>query len=389
MDILTTIGELSVEQFMRRFWQRAPLLVRGALPGFESPMPAARLFELAARDDVESRVVTAFDGRWAMRRGPIDRLPGRRRPGWTLLVQGVDLHDDAMHALLQRFRFVPDARLDDLMVSFATDGGGVGPHLDSYDVFLLQAQGTRRWRVAPPGDTSLVPGVPLKLLADFAPTQEWVLEPGDMLYIPPGWGHEGTAVGECMTFSIGFRAPSRVEFLSAFLAAAGDAPGGPDPRFGDRGRPPAPRPGELPDDLAERLRGWALRWRPSTASVDRFVGSFLTEPKPTVWFDPPPNLLSVSGFSGAATREGLRLDRRSRMVWRGSEVFLNGEPFQAPSAARRWLRRLADRRMLTPAECLNALGAPALAELLRDWYGAGWLQLGDVPNPTMRPAVAR
>jgi 50S ribosomal protein L16 3-hydroxylase len=389
MDILTTIGELSVEQFMRRFWQRAPLLVRGALPGFESPMPAARLFELAARDDVESRVVTAFDGRWAMRRGPIDRLPGRRRPGWTLLVQGVDLHDDAMHALLQRFRFVPDARLDDLMVSFATDGGGVGPHLDSYDVFLLQAQGTRRWRVAPPGDTSLVPGVPLKLLADFAPTQEWVLEPGDMLYIPPGWGHEGTAVGECMTFSIGFRAPSRVEFLSAFLAAAGDAPGGPDPRFGDRGRPPAPRPGELPDDLAERLRGWALRWRPSTASVDRFVGSFLTEPKPTVWFDPPPTLLSASGFSGAATREGLRLDRRSRMVWRGSEVFLNGEPFQAPSAARRWLRRLADRRMLTPAECLNALGAPALAELLRDWYGAGWLQLGDVPNPTMRPAVAR
>jgi 50S ribosomal protein L16 3-hydroxylase len=389
MDILTTIGELSVEQFMRRFWQRAPLLVRGALPGFESPMPAARLFELAARDDVESRVVTAFDGRWAMRRGPIDRLPGRRRPGWTLLVQGVDLHDDAMNALLQRFRFVPDARLDDLMVSFATDGGGVGPHLDSYDVFLLQAQGTRRWRVAAPGDTALVPGVPLKLLADFAPTQEWVLEPGDMLYIPPGWGHEGTAVGECMTFSIGFRAPSRVEFLSAFLAAAGDAPGGPDPRFGDRGRPPAPRPGELPDDLAERLRGWALGWRPSSVSVDRFVGSFLTEPKPTVWFDPPLTQLSASGFSGTATREGLRLDRRSRMAWRGSEVFLNGEPFQVPAAARRWLRRLADRRMLTPAECLKALAAPPLAELLRDWYAAGWLQLGDVPNPAMRPAVVR
>lgn len=389
MDILTTIGELSVEQFMRRFWQRAPVLVRGALPGFASPMPAARLFELAARDDVESRVVTAFDGRWAMRRGPIDRLPGRRRPGWTLLVQGVDLHDDAMNALLQRFRFVPDARLDDLMVSFATDGGGVGPHLDSYDVFLLQAQGTRRWRVAPPGDTSLVPGVPLKLLADFAPTQEWVLEPGDMLYIPPGWGHEGTAVGECMTFSIGFRAPSRVEFLSAFLAAAGDAPGGPDPRFGDRGRPPSPRPGELPDDLAERLRGWALGWRPSTASVDRFVGSFLTEPKPTVWFDPPPTLLSASGFSGAATREGLRLDRRSRMAWRGSEVFLNGEPFQAPAGARRWLRRLADRRMLTPAQCLKALGAPALAELLRDWHAAGWLQLGDLTNPITPPVLAR
>jgi 50S ribosomal protein L16 3-hydroxylase len=388
MDILTTIGELSVEQFMRRFWQRAPLLVRGALPGFVSPLPAARLFELAARDDVESRVVSAFDGRWAMRRGPIDRLPGRRRPGWTLLVQGVDLHDDAMNALLQRFRFVPDARLDDLMVSFATDGGGVGPHLDSYDVFLLQAQGTRRWRIAPPGDTTLVPGVPLKLLADFTPTQEWVLEPGDMLYVPPGWGHEGTAMGECMTFSIGFRAPSRLEFLSAFLAAAGDAPGGRDPRFGDRGRPPSVYPGELPDDLAECLRGWALGWRPSRAAVDRFVGSYLTEPKPTVWFDPLPSPPSASGFTTAVGREGLRLDRRSRMAWRGVSVFLNGEPFDTQPAARRWLRRLADRRMLTAAECQKALDTPALATLLRDWHAMGWLQLGCAPD-TAEPRPER
>lgn len=384
MTILTTIGELSVDQFMRRHWQRRPLCVRRALPGFTSPITPAALFDLAASDEVESRLVSAFDGRWAMRRGPFERLPARRRPGWTLLVQGVDLHDDAMHALLQRFRFVPDARVDDLMVSFATDGGGVGPHTDSYDVFLLQAQGRRRWRVAPPGDTTLVPGAPLKLLADFRPEHEWLLEPGDMLYVPPGWGHDGVADGECMTFSIGFRAPSRLEFLSAFLAAAGDAPGGPDPRFGDRGRPAAARPGEVPADLAERLRRWALDWRPSSAEVDRFIGSFLTEPKPTVWFDPPDSRTPPVRLAARAQREGLRLDRRTRMAWRGTGLFANGEPIQAAAPARRWLRRLADLRALSAADCRAALSDPALVALLHRWHESGWLHVGasSAPDPT-------
>lgn len=379
MNVLSTIGALSVEQFMRRHWQREPLLARAALPGFVSPIAPARLFALAADDAVESRLVTAFDGRWAMRRGPLERLPARRRPGWTLLVQGVDLHDDTMHALLQRFRFVPDARLDDLMVSFATDGGGVGPHVDSYDVFLLQARGTRRWRLAPPGDATLVDGAPLKLLANFEPTQEWLLEPGDMLYVPPGWGHEGTAVGECMTFSIGFRAPSRREFLSAFLAAAGDAPGGRDPRFGDRARAPTGHPGALPDDLADMLGAWALGWRPQTAEVERFVGCFLTEPKATVWFDAPAVRLAPARLGSLTARVGLRLDRRTRMAWRSAAVFVNGEAFDAPAPGRRLLRALADRRALTAAECLRAFADPALAAMLHRWHEAGWLHSGSTP----------
>ncbi len=377
MPSLDTIGPLSVDEFMRRHWQRAPLLARGAFPDFEAPLDAASLFALAARDDVESRLVASDgDGR-TLRHGPFDRLPSRRRPGWTLLVQGTDLHDDAMHALMSRFRFVPDARVDDLMVSFATDGGGVGPHVDQYDVFLLQARGTRRWRIAPPGDATLVPGVPLKLLARFEPTEEWLLEPGDMLYLPPGWGHDGVAVGECMTFSIGFRAPSRREFLSAFLAAAADSPGGPDPRFGDRGRRRDPRPGALPADLVERLRGWAAGWRPSRAAVDDFIGRWLTEPKPHVWFEPPEPRLAPERFARAAVRSGLRLDRRSRMAWRGAAVFLNGESIEAPPAARRWLRRLADRRALTAVECPGALALADLAAILHGWYDAGWLRLGE------------
>jgi len=376
MDILTSIGQTSVDEFMARYWQREPLLARAALPGFESPIEPADLFRLAGRDSVESRLVTRFDGRWAMRHGPLERLPGRRRPGWTLLVQGVDLHDDAIGALLSRFRFVPDARLDDLMVSFATDGGGVGPHVDSYDVFLLQARGTRRWRIAPPGDAARVPDVPLKLLARFEPDREWLLEPGDLLYLPPGWQHEGTAEGECMTFSIGFRAPSRQEFLAAFLAAASDAPGGDDHRFEDPGRSVSPHPGELPADLRDRLRRWALSWRPSRAEVDRFIGSWLTEPKPTVWFDPPARPPAPTRFARLAGRDGLRLDRRSRMAWRGAAAFINGEPIDAPTGARRWLRALADRRALTAAECRQALADETLAGMLRQWHTAGWLQFG-------------
>lgn len=372
------LGELSVHQFMRRHWQRAPLLVRGAFPGFAPPIDPAALFELAARDDVESRLVVASGGRRTLEHGPFERLPSRRRRDWTLLVQGVDLHVDAAHALLSRFRFLPDARVDDLMVSFATDGGGVGPHTDQYDVFLLQGHGRRRWRIAPPGDRALVPGEPLKRLAHFAPTEIWTLDPGDMLYLPPGWGHDGVAIGECTTWSIGLRAPSRHEFLSAFLAAAADAPGGPDPRYGDRGRAPSVTPGRLPEALVERLRGWATRWRPSAAEVDRFVGRWLTEPKPTVWFDRPAPM-PPARFAKAAGRAGLRLDRRTRMVWRGATTFINGEALDAPLAARRWLRRLADRRALDAAECLRALAIPALAAILRDWHHAGWLRWGVGP----------
>lgn len=371
------LGSVGVARFMRDYWQRRPLLVRQAFPALQAPLEPDALVALAARDEVESRLVSAFGGRWRLRHGPFEAgdVPSLRRRRWTLLVQGVDLHDERAHALLERFRFVPDARLDDLMISLASDAGGVGPHVDSYDVFLVQAWGQRRWRIGWPASRELVAGLPLKVLARFEPQHEFVLEPGDMLYLPPGWAHDGIAEGPCMTCSIGFRAPSRHEFLSAFLADAAESPAGPDPRFGDAGRRPVSRPAQVPEDLRRQLARWAHGWRPGSARLDDFIGRFLTEPKPQVWFERAP-AMNATRFAARAARVGLELDRRTRIAYRRQQVFVNGERFDA-TGANAWLRALADRRRLDPANTARALAEPRCAALLLEWHEAGWLHLSE------------
>ena len=196
--------------------------MRGAVTDWKAlqlPLPRAELFELAGQDGVESRLIQQKAGAWSVKHGPFSRraIPSLKTPDWSLLVQGVDLHNEAVHQLLQRFAFVPAARLDDLMISYATDGGGVGPHFDSYDVFLLQAHGKRRWRIGKQKNLTLKEGIPLKVLAEFEPEEEFVLEPGDMLYLPPRYAHDGIAEGECMTYSIGFRSPARAELAQELL----------------------------------------------------------------------------------------------------------------------------------------------------------------------------
>lgn len=376
---LSPPGGFSVDHFMRVHWQRRPLLVRGAFPGFVPPLSPSDLFDLAARDDVESRLVRRARDRWSLEHGPFEagRLPLAQRRCWTMLVQGVDLHVDAMHELLARFRFVADARLDDLMVSYAVDGGGVGPHLDSYDVFLLQAQGRRRWRIGWPASAALRDDVPLKLLAHFEPAGEYLLEPGDMLYLPPGWAHDGVAVGECMTFSIGFRAPSRHELLRAWFAdCADEALAGPDPRYRDRGARATATPGHIPDSMQAALAGWVRGWRPSARAVDRFIGRFLTEPKPTVWFDAPSRKPGSRAFAATAGRRGLRADRRTRLAYRGKDFFVNGE-WRAMSAREApLLRRLADERRLPPGALTATPVDPALLAALHGWFDAGWIRFG-------------
>jgi 50S ribosomal protein L16 3-hydroxylase len=370
MDVdrkLTLLGGLSPQQFMRRHWQKRPCLIRQAVPDVQAPLGRTELFDLAGRDDVESRVVSKGGGGWKLRHGPFTRrqLPPLGQSGWTLLVQGLDLHVPAAHELLSRFRFVPEARLDDLMISYASDGGGVGPHLDSYDVFLLQVSGRRRWRVGPVKDDRLVEGMPVKLLAQFDPTEDWVLEPGDMLYVPPGWGHDGIAVGgDCMTCSIGFRAPAPTELARDVLQRMTDALEPPDGErhYRDPAGSATATPGLIPPSLQTFAAKAVIDALNDANSLACALGESLTEPKSIVWFE-----------GGGSLREGqgVRLDARTRMMYDTRHVFINGESFQASGRDARLMQLLADERRLD-GRSVAKLSDPA-RELLSDWVEAGWI----------------
>jgi len=377
---LKRLGAIGVDEFMRTTWQRRPRLLRNALPGFDAPVDAAQLFELAARDDVESRLVTAFGGRWRLRHGPMARrsLPARSRSGWTLLVQGVDLYVPAAAALRDRFRFISDARLDDVMVSYASDGGGVGPHVDSYDVFLLQARGRRRWRISRQRNLDVVPGLPLKVLAEFRASQDWVLEPGDMLYLPPGVAHEGSAVGaDCITCSIGFRAPAYRELADPWLDALAEQ-AYTLPALRKQLEDPAIRvaahPARLPAGMVERVHGRLAALQPRRIHAVAALLVRLSEPKPIVTFAPPARALPRAAFDRLAAHRGLHLDLRTRLLYAGGWIGINGELQSVSAAERAAIARLADQRALTGAQCV---GLPGLVfERLRQWYGHGWLHLG-------------
>ena len=365
---LTLLGGISPERFMKQYWHKKPLLVRQAMPQVKPVLGRTELFELAAQDEVQSRLVIQDGGSWRLKHGPFQRrgLPPLKRPGWTLLVQGVDLHQELAHALVQAFRFVPDCRLDDLMISYATDGGGVGPHFDSYDVFLLQVQGSRRWRIGRQKDLSLQADVPLKILAEFAPEQEFLLEAGDMLYLPPRYAHDGVAVGECMTCSIGFRAPQQGELAREMLQRLADeAPDllG-DSLYRDPHQPATLSPAEIPMAVQTFAREAILRVLQDPLALARTLGELLTEPKSEVWFERP-------SAADAAPAGELRLDRRTKMMFDDKHVFINGEAFRAGGKDATLIRLLADQRRLKAAQ-VGALSVGAQA-LLQQWIEAGWV----------------
>jgi 50S ribosomal protein L16 3-hydroxylase len=341
------------------------MLVRQAFPAIQPPATLAELAELARRDDVESRLVSAFEGQWRLKHGPVAKLPARKKAGWTLLVQGLDQHLDGARALLDKFRFVPDARLDDLMVSYASEGGGVGPHFDSYDVFLIQVSGQRRWRIGRQRDAVMRDDVPLKIIANFRAEQEWVLDAGDMLYLPPGWAHDGVAVGgDCMTCSVGFRASPANELAADLLTRLfddGDSDGG--RLYADPGQPAVLTPAAVPAALLEFARQATEAALRQPLALERALGEALTEPKPKVWFE---------GGDQIPVGSGVRLDRRSRMLYDSAHVFLNGESFRAGGRDAKLMRQLADLRGLTASK-VGKLSAGA-RELLDQWAEDGWVQ---------------
>ena len=363
---LALLGGLTPAQFMRRHWQKKPLLVRQAIPGFVAPLARTEVFALAGQEGVESRLVQQVDDVWKMQNGPLSRraLPPLQRPHWTLLVQGVDLHNDKVHALMQQFRFVPDARLDDVMISYASDGGGVGPHFDSYDVFLLQAHGKRRWRIGRQKDLSLRGDVPMKILSNFEPEEEYVLEPGDMLYLPPRWAHDGIAEGECMTYSVGFRVPERTDLAQELLVRLADEDDGDETAllYRDAKQPAVAQPAEIPVALQDFARDALQRALTQPRALERALGEYLTEPKSNVWFE--------SGPEGVLL-EQLVLDRRTRMMYDADHVFINGESYRAAGRDATLMRQLADQRTLGARDLARA--SDDALELLSSWCDAGWL----------------
>lgn len=375
MDVsqaLPLLGGISPQVFMKRHWQKKPLLVRQAVPGFKPLLTRTELFDLAANEDAQTRMVIQEPGKtpgWRFKQGPFQRkaLPALKTPGWTILVQGVDLHVESVHQLMNQFRFVPDARLDDLMISFATDGGGVGPHFDSYDVFLLQAHGRRRWRIGRQKDLSLQPDVPLRILSNFVPEQEFVLEPGDMLYLPPGYAHDGIAEGECMTYSIGFRIPNKAELARELLQRlaedAEDEVG--VALYRDPNQTAVDQPAGIPAQMLAFAQKAVEDAFKDPHALARGLGEYMTEPKPNVWFEPG------QALDCKHLTEGLRLDRRSKMMFDDRHIFINGESFNASGRDGVLMRSLANQRLLS-AKDAQKISAQA-AELVQSWAQAGWL----------------
>lgn len=366
---LPLLGGLTANEFLRDYWQKKPLLIRQALPGFTGLLTRQQLISLACDPDAQARAVVRRRGKWELYHAPFaeEDFDGMEKLKWTVLVQGVNHYLPAAAQLLSQFNFVPHARLDDLMVSYAPRGGGVGPHFDSYDVFLLQGTGHRRWQISQQQDRSLIENAPLKILQDFRMEQEWVLTPGDMLYLPPQCAHNGIAEDDCMTYSIGFRTPSYQELAEQFLVYLQD-------RIHVEGMYADPdlrmqrHPSELGVDMLRQVSDAIdrINWRES--DVADFLGCYLSEPKPHIFFEAPARPLARNRFAEAVQKHGIELDLKTQMLCHGNAIFINGTAHAVKPGTFRELRELADKRSLPP--CTPSAKA---MELLYQWYEDGYI----------------
>ncbi len=278
-------GNISVETFLQEYWQKKPLLIRNAFPDLEAPVGPDELAGLACEEDVEARLVVQNpeNDDWELQHGPFNEETFAELPekNWTLLVQAVDHWVPEATDLVEQFRFIPNWRYDDLMVSFASQGGGVGPHYDNYDVFLIQTQGKRRWEVGGFFDQNSPrrPNMPVMIIPDWEPEHTWVLEPGDMLYIPPQVGHNGVSESDdCMTYSVGFRAPSHAEILRSFTDFVGEKLTS-ESRYTDPGLALQANPGQIGPEALQQVRDIFNQYLNDDKQLSQWLGEFVTDPK--------------------------------------------------------------------------------------------------------------
>lgn len=384
---LQLLGGISADEFLRDYWQKKPLLVRQAIPGFESPLEADELAGLSLEDSVESRIVLEHGNTpWEMRRGPFSEDTYKELPerDWTLLVQAVDQFVPEVAGLLEHFKFLPSWRIDDVMISYAAPGGGVGPHFDNYDVFLLQGHGRRRWKVGQlcDADSPMLQHADLRILADFQQSDEWVLEPGDMLYLPPRLAHYGIAEDECMTYSVGFRAPSAAEvlthftdFLAQFLSD--------EERYSDAGMA-AVQSGEdqhkIQRDALDRLKNLLQEHMSDERLLLTWFGQFMTEPR-------YPELVTGEEIDDTDLRQALEdgavlvRNPSARLAWSEVDVglllFSSGQSVVLPKAMEPLLKLVCSADALHSDNLGPWLGDEDGRKLLAELVKQGSLEFAD------------
>ena len=379
-------GGISPKRFMQEYWQKKPLLIRGAIPAFTldsqngstnlaSPISYEELVEFANQENLESRLIQSDP--WRFQHGPFQKkaIPNLNKSNWTLLLQGMEAHHLAAANILSWFRFIPDARLDDLMISIAGIGGGVGPHFDSYDVFLIQMSGRRKWRISEQKDLSLNPELPLKILQNFQSEFEWILEPGDMLYLPPHIAHDGIALDAgCQTWSVGFRSPSFKELLQEGLwRLAESLENIPelDKKFSDPKQPATLQAEQLPKELIKQLNAQLQKLKLN--QINTFlpgVTAYLSEPKQQAIFESPSKPLNSKAFLKKLTQGKLKTSPQTRILSLGKKVYCNGDEVTKNQTAKviaAW-NALSANKYLENANLGNIQDSS-----LYEAYLAGWL----------------
>ena len=363
------LGGMGPRQFLHEYWQKRPLFVRHAFPPAPPLVSPNELASLSLLDEVRARIVRHSKRGWKLQHGPFTEATFRTLPKthWTLLVQDVNHWVPAADRLLGLFDFIPRARLDDVMISYAAPLGSVGPHYDSYDVFLIQAAGKRRWMLGPQSDHSCIPGLDLKILSNFLPRYDITMEPGDLLYLPPGYGHHGVAIGDCITYSVGFRAPTAGEVATQFLNYLQDhlSLDGmyTDPDL-EVSRFPARINRELLDWVQARVE--EITWKRSDVTL--FLGRFLSEAKPHVVFSRPRRPLSLSAFRTRAVKYGLSAHPKTNMFYLLPYFFINGDVLTLKSSPFLFTK-LANRRLLEKTSTIDLHDARVLYE----WYLNGFI----------------
>ncbi|MDF0604477.1 cupin domain-containing protein [Neisseriaceae bacterium TC5R-5] len=362
MNITTLLGGLSPENFLQEYWHKKPLLIRGALTDVGPWVDFGVLSELAQQEEVESRLIEYRRGRWQMEHGPFRPARWRKLAAsdWTLLVQSVNHHLPHIDEILWRFNFIPYARLDDLMISYAPPGGTVGPHFDAYDVFLLQVGGRKRWQISSQHDEAFIEDAPIRVLKDFRTEQEFVLEHGDMLYLPPKYAHYGVALESGMTYSIGFRAPPAQELANQFLMYLQD-----NLRlegvYADPHLQLQADPARISEEMVEQVSSLLQQIRWDRQVVGDFLGRYLTEPKAHVFYDSPESPLDEQTFLLQLESQGLVLDRKSQILLEGEQVYCNGECLATELTDLVCWRYFANTRRLSPEHYISSMG-PGLYE---------------------------